>query len=222
MTRSWTVMLLIALATPAAAQERDTTMAVADTVESEADPRWLATVYAGTFGIADDELDGVGMTSDAGALFGARLGYRFKPRWAIEASYGYTALDGTSQGFGSVDGRLHLYHADLVFLAPADARAQVALSAGVGGMRYAYDEFERRGVLLQGESWAHELVVSLGAGLVVHLGTHAGLRVDARDHIQFCSAEAEPIDETTDFSHCPLEDTVLHNPELSAGLMLRF
>ena len=222
MTKFWTVMFLIALAGPAAAQERTTGMAVADTVESEADPRWLATVYAGTFGIADDELSGVGMTTDAGALFGARVGYRFKPSWAIEASYGYAALDGTSEGFGSVDGALHLYHADLVFLAPAAARAQVALSAGVGGMRYAYDEFERRGILLQDESWAHELVVSLGAGLVVNLGTQAGLRVEVRDHVQFCSAEEEPIDETTDFSHCPLDDTVLHNPELSGGLLLRF
>jgi hypothetical protein len=222
MTKSWTVMLLVALAAPAAAQDRTTGMAVADSVESEADPRWMATVHAGTFGIADDELSGVGMTTDAGTLFGARLGYRFKPRWAIEASYGYAALDGTSEGFGSVDGALHLYHADLVFLAPAAARAQVAVSAGVGGMRYAYDEFERRGVLLQDESWAHELVVSLGAGLVVNLGTRAGVRVEARDHVQFCSAEAEPIDETTDFSHCPLDDAVLHNPELSGGLLLRF
>lgn len=220
MTRAWTVGLLVALAAPAAAQERGVDTADPDTLAAE--PRWLASVYAGSFGIADDELEGVGMTSDAGPVFGARLGYRFKPRWAVEASYGYSALDATSEGFGSVDGRLHLYHAGLVFLAPASARAQVAISAGAGGMRYTYDEFERRGVLLQGESWAHELIVSLGVGLVVNLGPHAGLRVEVRDHVQFCSAEDEPIDETTDFSHCPLDDAVLHNPEVSGGLLLRF
>lgn len=220
MTKLWTIGLLAALAAPAAAQDGGRESLAADTLAS--DRRWLATLYAGSFGIADDELSTVGMTSDAGAVFGARVGYRFKPRWALEASYGYAALDGTSDGFGAVDGRLHLYHAGLVFLAPAAGRAQVAISAGAGGMRYAYDEFERRGVLLQGESWAHELIVSLGAGVVVNLGPRAGLRVEARDHVQFCSAEAEPIDETTDFSHCPLDDTLLHNPEVSGGLLLRF
>jgi hypothetical protein len=185
-------------------------------------PRWFLTGYAGSLAIADDELDGVGMTTDASVLFGARLAYRITPRWAIEASYGRASLDGTSEGFGEIDGRLHLYHAGLVFLAPDSAIAQVALSAGAGGMHYSYDEFERRGVLLQGESWANELVVSLGAGLVVNLGRRAGLRVEARDNVQFCSAEAEPIDETHDFSHCPLEDKILHNPELSGGVLLRF
>ena len=216
MTNAWTIGLLVALAAPAAAQDRGTETTTPDTL------RWMATAYAGSFGVADDELAGVGMTTDAGAVFGARLGYRFKPRWAVEASYGYASLDATSEGFGSVDGRLHLYHAGLMFLTPASARAQVAIFAGAGGMRYAYDEFERRGVLLQGESWAHELILSFGAGLVVNLGHHAGLRVEARDHVQFCSAEAEPIDETTDFSHCPLDDAVLHNPEVSGGLLLRF
>src|SRR5688500_4066026 len=93
--------------------------------------RWFVTGYAGSFAIADDELDGVGMTTDASVLLGARLAYRITPRWAIEASYGHASLDGTSEGFGEVDGRLHLYHAGLVFLAPDSATAQVALSAGV-------------------------------------------------------------------------------------------
>jgi hypothetical protein len=216
MTNAWTIGLLVALAAPAVAQDRGTETTTPDSL------RWMATAYAGSFGVADDELAGVGMTTDAGPVFGARLGYRFKPRWAVEASYGYASLDATSEGFGSVDGRLHLYHAGLVFLTPPSARAQVAISAGAGGLRYAYDEFERRGVLLQGESWAHELIVSFGAGLVVNLGRHVGLRVEARDHVQFCSAEAQPIDETTDFSHCPLDDAVLHNPEVSGGLLLRF
>jgi hypothetical protein len=193
----------------------------ADPASSD-DLRWLLTGYVGSLGIADDELDEVGMTTEASTLFGARLGYRFRPRWAIEASYGHASLDATSEGFGEVDGRLHLYHADLVFFAPESARAQVALSAGMGGMHYAYDEFERRGVLLQGESWAHEMLVTLGAGLIVNLGRHAGVRVEARDIVQFCSAESEPIDETHDFSHCPLDDTVLHNPAFSGGVLLRF
>lgn len=185
-------------------------------------PRWFVTGYAGSFTIADDELDGVGMTTDASVLLGARLAYRITPRWAIEASYGHASLDGTSEGFGEVDGRLHLYHAGLLFLAPDSATAQITLSAAAGGMHYSYDEFERRGILLQGESWANELVVSLGGGMIVNLGRHAGLRVEARDDVQFCSAEAEPIDETDDFSHCPLDDKILHNPELSGGVLFRF
>jgi hypothetical protein len=213
----WTLGFVIFLNAPLAAQQPG----VRDTLADET-PAWFVTGYAGSFGIADDELDEVGMTTDASVIFGARLGYRFKPHWAIEASYGYASLDGTSEGFGDVEGRLHLYHGDLVFLTPDAARAQVAISAGVGGMRYAYDEFERRGVLLQGESWANELVVSLGAGLIVNLGEHAGLRLDARVHVQFCKAASEPFDETHDFSHCPLDDTVLHNPELSGGVLVRF
>lgn len=212
-----TLALLAALWTPLAfAQES----APPDTIPEF--PRWFATGYVGSLAIADDELDGVGMTTDAAVLLGARLAYRLTPRWAIEASYGHASLEATSEGFGDVDGRLHLYHAGLVFLAPESAVARVALSAGAGAMHYAYDEFERRGILLQGESWANELVVALGAGLIVDLGRHAGLRVEARDDIQFCSAEAEPIDETHDFSHCPLDDKVLHNPELSGGVLVRF
>ena len=211
-----TLALLTALWTPVAAQEA----ATSDTTRGY--PRWFATGYAGSFAIADDELDGVGMTTDASVLLGARMAYKLTPRWAIEASYGHASLDATSEGFGGVDGTLHLYHAGVVFLAPDSAAAQVAISAGAGGMHYAYDEFERRGILLQGESWANELVVSLGAGLIVNLGRRAGLRVEARDDVQFCSAEAEPIDETNDFSHCPLDDKSLHNPELSGGILLRF
>jgi hypothetical protein len=214
------LVLLVTLSAPLAAQQRAEDGG-ADTLSFDY-PRWFLTGYAGSFGIADEELDEVGMTTDASIMFGARLGYRFHPRWAIEGSYGYASLDATSEGFGDVDGQLHLYHAGLVFLAPDSARAQIALSAGVGGMHYAYDEFERQGVLLQGDSWAHELLVSLGAGLIVNLGPHAGLRVEARDDVQFCSAEAEPIVETHDFSHCPLDDKVLHNPELSGGVVLRF
>jgi len=213
-----TLVVLIAMAAPLSAQPEGMG---ADTASPD-DLRWLLTGYVGSLGIGDDELDEVGMTTEASALFGARLGYRFRPRWAIEASYGHASLDATSEGFGEVDGRLHLYQADLVYIAPEAARAQVALSAGMGAMHYAYDEFERRGVLLQGESWAHELLVSLGAGLIVNLGRHAGVRVDARDIVQFCSAESEPIDETNDFSHCPLDETVLHNPAFSGGVLLRF
>jgi hypothetical protein len=208
--------MLAALWTPIAAQET----APSDTTRSH--PRWFATGYAGSFAIADDELDGVGMTTDASVLLGARLAYRLTPRWAIEASYGHASLDATSEGFGDVDGRLHLYHAGLIFLAPDSAVAQVALSAGVGGMHYSYDEFERQGIQLEGESWANELLLSLGGGLIVNLGRHAGLRVEVRDDVQFCSAEAEPIEETHDFSHCPLEDKVLHNPEVSGGVLFRF
>ncbi|HET6362946.1 MAG TPA: outer membrane beta-barrel protein [Gemmatimonadota bacterium] len=211
-----TLTLLGALWSPLAAQ----VSAPSDTAPGY--PRWFVTGYAGSFAIADDELDGVGMTTDASVLLGARLAYLLTPRWAIEASYGHASLDGTSEGFGEVDGRLHLYHAGLVFLAPDSAVAQVALSAGAGGMHYSYDEFERQGILLQGESWANELLISLGAGLLVNLGRHAGLRVEARDDIQFCSAEEEPIEVTDDFSHCPLDDKVLHNPEFSGGVLLRF
>ena len=210
-----TLAIVGALWSPAAAQDTATDSA-------REYPRWFITGYAGSFAIADDELDAVGMTTDASAMLGARLAYRVTPRWALEASYGHASLDATSEGFGEVDGRLHLYHADLVFLAPDSATVQVALSAGAGGMHYSYDEFERRGILLQGESWANELAVSLGAGVIVNLGRRAGLRVEARDAIQFCSAEAEPIDETSDFSHCPLDDKVLHNPMFSGGVLLRF
>lgn len=214
----WTLVFLIAPAMPLAAQDA----AMRADAAAAAAPRWLLTGYVGTLGIADGELDEVGMTTEASVLFGARLGYRFRPRWAIEASYGHAGLDGTSEGFGEVDGRVHLYHADIVFLAPESARAQVALSAGAGGMHYAYDEFERRGVLLQGESWAHEMLVSFGAGLIVNLGSRAGVRLEARDLVQLCSAESEPIDETHDFSHCPLDDKVLHNPSMSGGALVRF
>ena len=38
-------------------------------------PRWFVTGYAGSFGVADDELGDVGMTTDASVLLGGRIGY---------------------------------------------------------------------------------------------------------------------------------------------------
>lgn len=183
---------------------------------------WALVPYAGVLSMSDSELDGVGMTLDSSAIFGARLGYRFARHWSFEASYGYAPLSAAAEGFGDVDGRLHLYHAGFHLIAPAEGAARLLLYGGAGAVHYSYDEFERQGVLLQDESWAHELLVTLGAGVEVDAGERFAFRADVKDHVQFCRAEDEPIVETEDFSHCPLDDTVLHNPELSGGVVIRF
>lgn len=228
--KRWTPMRPFALALAAlvlvsvgAARAQETADERADTL------RWHVTPYAGVFLINDDELGDVGMELDSPVfLFGARVGYRFHPSWWLEGSYGYAPLTATSEEeAGEIDGDLHVYNATLTWMAPRDARARILLSGGAGGMRYSYDEFSRRNpagemVQLVGTSWANELALVFGVGVEVDAGERVAVRVDARDHLQFCNEEDEPINETEDFSHCPLDSTVLANPEFTGGLVIRF
>lgn len=190
---------------------------------------WTLGVYAGAFLIDDDELPPVGMELDSPVVvFGARLGYRMADHWEIEGGYGYSSLTATSEAeTGEIDGQLHLYHGVLNYVAPAVSRARVRLSGGLGGMYYSYDAFDRRDaagevVELVDTSWANELVLLFGIGFEVDAGERVAFRADARDHLQFCSAEDTPINETEDFSHCPLDSAVLSNPEFTGGIVFRF
>ena len=197
---------------------------------------WYVTPYAGAFLINDDELGGVGMELDSPVvLFGARLGYRFHPNWTVEGSYGYGSLTAEADSAAvagtaplqEVDGSLHAYSAAFNYTAPRNAQARVILTAGAGGMRYSYDPFTRRNPAderaeLVDTSWANEFVLLFGAGFEVDAGERVAFRFDARDHLQFCNAEDEPINETDDFSHCPLDGATLSNLEFSGGLTIRF
>lgn len=197
--------------------------------------RWSVTTFLGALRVEDGELDAVGMTIDSPTIpFGARIGYRFHPAWRVEGSYGYASLSATadsarvvgSRPLQNVDGTLHVYDLTLQYEALPWSRARVLLSAGAGGMRYEYDPFTRRNpegerVRLVDGSWAHEFTLILGAGLEVEIGERTAFRLDGRDRIQFCNAEEEPINESRTFSHCPLDDAVLNNPELAAALSIR-
>lgn len=219
--------LTIALTTVLAGSAR-----AQDDYDDEPDSlRWSITPYAGVFLINDDELGGVGMELDSPVpIFGARVGYLLSEHWEVEAGYGYAPLSATSEEEASeIDGDLHVYHGTFGYLAPArgEGRARVRLSAGLGGMRYSYDAFMRRNeagdvVELIDTSWANELVLLFGAGFEVDAGERVAFRADARDHAQFCNEEDVPINETEDFSHCPLDSTVLGNPEFTGGLVIRF
>lgn len=195
---------------------------------SAGDGPWTLGAYAGVLRIDDGELSGVGMEIDSPVLvLGGRAAYRFSERWEIEGGYGYASLTATSEPeTGEVDGQLHQYHGALVYLVPA-GRARFRLTGGVGGMRYSYDPFMRRNdqgevVELEDTSWGHELVVLLGAGLGVDAGERFELRADVLDRVQFCNGEGKPINETGDFSHCPLDSAVLSNLELTGGIAFRF
>ena len=71
------LVVLVTLSSPLAAQQRAAEVEP-DTLSSEY-PRWLVTGYAGSFGIADEELDAVGMTTDASIRAGTGR-RRFKQR----------------------------------------------------------------------------------------------------------------------------------------------
>lgn len=229
-----TILLTLGLVTVGVGAARGQRAAGPDTVAADT-RRWSVSPYAGVLSIADDELAGVGMEIDPPVLLGVRAAYRFHSNWGIEASYGYGSLSAKADSarmagtasLQEVDGVLHVYDATIQYRAPRDARARLLLSAGVGGMRYSYDPFVRRNpaderVRLIDTSWANELVVPLAAGLEIDVGEPVGLRFDLRDRIQFCRAEAPPINETEDFSHCPLDDAALSNVELSGGVTIRF
>lgn len=235
------VTFMIILVGPLRAQAQDTTGMRAD-IEAQAESAsadtlpWYITPYVGAFLINDDELGGVGMELDSSVvIFGARIGYRFDPNWSVEGSYGYSPLTATADSarvagtapLQEVDGSLHVYGATFNFMAPSEGRARVILSAGGGGMYYTYDPFTRRHpdneiAELVDDSWANEFDLILGAGFEVDAGERVAFRFDARDHVQFCRAEEQPIDRTEDFSHCPLDDAVLSNFEFSGGLTIRF
>jgi hypothetical protein len=191
--------------------------------------RWAAGPYVGGFWIEDKEMEDIGMTADAGVIFGARVTRRFdNPHWEAELGFGYGPLSAESDAQeAEIDGNLFTYHGAVGYLAPARGKVRFRLTGGVGAMYYSYDEFSRLNeagddVDLIDTSWANEFVILLGAGVEFDAGERIAFRVDARDHVQFCRAEDQPINETEDFSHCPLDDTVLSNPEFTVGLMYRF
>lgn len=193
--------------------------------------RWAAGPYVGVFSIEDKEMEGIGMTADAGVIFGARVTRLFdNPHWEAELGVGFGPLSAQSEAQeAEIDGNLFTYHGTVGYLMPAarDGAVRFRLNGGVGAMYYSYDEFTRFNeagddVDLIGTSWANEFVILLGAGVEFDAGERIAFRVDARDHVQFCRAEDQPINETEDFSHCPLDDTIQHNPEFSGGVMFRF
>lgn len=209
--------LLAGHAVPASGQDEEP----ASTTRVEEEHPWYVMPNAGAFLLDDGDLGEVGMASDPTFIVGVRAGYVIDERWSVEGSYGYSPLNGSSAGFGDIDGGLHVYYGAVNYALLEEESTRVFLSGGLGAMRYSYDEFERRGVLLQDVSWANEVILPLGVG--IEFGSHerVSLRFDGKYHVQFCRAEDEPIDETEDFSHCPLDDTVLWNPEITGGITIR-
>ncbi|MFN2383125.1 MAG: outer membrane beta-barrel protein [Gemmatimonadota bacterium] len=170
--------------------------------------------YVGALVFDDSELNDAGLEVNIGAMGGARVGVALGDDWQFEASYGFARLaleasefetdaDGEEQNFNA-----QLYTGNVNYLIGSDqAPTRLLLSVGAGFMALDPEV---------GESETDPLA-SLGAGFTHPIREGILFRGDVKDQMLFCSAPASG----SDGSVC-LEDQLLHNIEVTAGLEFVF
>lgn len=170
--------------------------------------------YVGALVFDDSELNAVGLEVNIGAVAGARLGVALGDDWQFEASYGFAKLAMEASEFETIpDEEEQDFNAQLVtgnvnYLIGSDlAPTRLLLSAGAGYMALDPEV---------GESET-DFLASLGAGFTHPIREHIRFRGDVKDQMLFCTAPASG----SDGSVC-LEDQLLHNIEVTAGLEFVF
>lgn len=151
------------------------------------------------------------------ALFGVRVGARLDEAWSVEAGYGYASFQvdltveitpdgGTPEriDFAQSDHDLHLWTASVRYAFPG-SRLRPFLAGGAGVARMS-TSFPILGDFEGLDETATDLLVDLGGGILWSLREGVAVRVEARDHLQWCD------------DACLEDDAVLHQVEISAGL----
>ena len=178
--------------------------------------------YAGVLiaddGGLEDAVAGEDLTLsiDPALIAGLRLGMASRSNVGFEAGYGYSPLNiEISEGGVSldVDATAHLYYAALVYTLTRTDAVSFFLSGGAGGITISGDEDFFDGA----ENSSTDLMVNVGGGLLWQASDRFAVRLDAKDHIGFCSAS----DDEDDFTMCPLDDKALNHIELSGGITLQ-
>jgi hypothetical protein len=167
----------------------------------------------------NDAAEGLGgeVSIDPALLAGARVGFTTGSNLGFEAGYGYSPLkvDFSESGDAfELDTKAHLFYGAVNYTFPSESQAKFFISAGAGGIMIKADDE----TLFEGaESSSTDLLVNLGGGLLWSVNDRWAIRVDAKDHIEFCKA-AETVD---DFSACPLDDKALNHIEVSGGVSIQ-
>lgn len=151
------------------------------------------------------------------ALFGVRVGARLDEAWSVEAGWGYasfpirlTVVVRPDAGppetidFTETDHNLHLWTASARYALPGD-RLRPFVAAGIGAARIT-TSFPILGDVEDLDETATDVLLDLGGGILWSIRDGLAVRVEARDHLQWCD------------DACLEDDPVLHQVELSGGL----
>ena len=148
------------------------------------------------------------------------MGIPIRGPWSAELTYGWTSFDVRAHvtfepgpltipdmelPFGQFD--LHFLELGVRWEVSGEGpiRPFLILAPGITFARFGND------LLLLGEEldWLSDPALGLGGGLVWEVREGVGIRLDARDHVRFCSDACFP-------------EATLHDIELSAGIALDF
>lgn len=155
------------------------------------------------------------LEADPTVVLGGRLGHRFAERWAIEATYGFAPVSLEAEGSDADvgDASTHLYYGGIVYHVPLRTSTGLFVTAGFGGITFDPDN----------GSSITDAVLSVGGGVRIPLRETTSIRIEARDHLQLCSAPIRTAAQVAggSFGLCGSDDT-LHQVELSAGIAFRF
>jgi hypothetical protein len=137
---------------------------------------WELTPQVGVFVPEEPEASEI----EAGALFGARAGYRRTAGVGVELRAAYSPLELELEGDPDViDLAAFLYDAEASYSWPLGVRTDLFIAAGFGGITWDLDLGE------EGEGSETNPRVTLGGGAHVLLNRWIALRGDVRDHIIF-------------------------------------
>jgi opacity protein-like surface antigen len=149
---------------------------------------------------------------DDGPVVGLRIGIPIHELWRAELTYGWTSFEvenlvGTIEDPDGVLARetydVHFVEAGIRWTALPDRQVHPFATLAAGIARVSFSA-ELLGMDLGIDHSDSEAAIAAGGGIVWQAVERVGIRLDARDHVRFCS------------DICG-EDATLHEIELSAG-----
>lgn len=168
--------------------------------------------YGGALIFDDGAVNDLGLEVDVGAIFGGRLIFSLPGNWRLFGAYGYAPLTMEASQFlveqpvTELDVDSHLFYGGFEYnLLSRVAPTTLLLSVGAGGM--VFD--------LEGVDDETDFMLSVAAGLNHGASDRITFRAEVRDHIVFCTSDAEGVVEQV--AAC-FSDETLNHIEISGGI----
>lgn len=170
--------------------------------------------FAGVLVVDDGGIEDLGLSVDASAMVGGVLGFALSPNWEVAAAYGFAPATAEEMEEGELletDVDIHAYFAAANYIFSSESDVKFLLSGGLGGIVLDTAEAE--------VDPSHDFLLNFGAGVRWIANERFALQGVVRDHVQFCKAVDEDVDEV---SACPLDDEALNHAEVSGGILILF
>lgn len=168
--------------------------------------------YGGVLIFDDGAVNDLGLEVDVGPIVGGRLIVSLQGNWRLFGAYGYAPLNMEASQFvveqpvTQLDINSHIFYGGFEYnLLSRVAPTTLLLSAGAGGI--VFD--------LEGVDDETDFLLSVGAGLTHRASDRITFRAEVRDHIVFCTSEAQGVVERV--AACFTDETLNHF-EVSGGI----